>query len=148
MPAERLTLEVTEQAFARNLRPVERAVSLLAEAGIDIAVDDFGTGYSTLHYLQRLRPSILKIDRSFIADVDSSRASRALVSALTTMALTLGLRVVAEGIETAEQLALLQAMGCPLGQGYLFSRAVPIGEAEALLEQARWERSWSQDAVG
>ena len=66
------------------------------------------------------------------------------------MALSLGLRVVAEGIETAEQLALLREMGCQIGQGYLFSRAVPIGEAEALLEQAPWEESWAErpDAVG
>jgi EAL domain-containing protein (putative c-di-GMP-specific phosphodiesterase class I) len=111
-------LEVTEQAFARNLRPAEPAVSLLADAGMDVAV------------------------------LDTSRASRDLVSALTTMALTLGLRVVAEGIETAEQLALLHVMGCTLGQGYLLSRAAPIGDAEVLREQAPWERTWAEDAVG
>ena len=151
MPATRVTLEITEQAFARNLRPVEDAVAALALAGVHIAVDDFGTGYSTLRYLQRLRPSILKIDRSFISGIDTSGESHQLVSAIATMALTLGLRVVAEGIETPEQLALLQSMGCQLGQGWLFSRAVPIGEAETLLEQAPWERTWAdnvQDAVG
>ncbi len=146
LPASRVTLEITEQAFARNLRPVEDAVASLALAGIHIAVDDFGTGYSTLRYLQRLRPSILKIDRSFVSGIDKSGESHQLVSAIATMALTLGLSVVAEGIETPEQLALLQEMGCQLGQGYLFSRAVPIGEAEALLEQAPWEESWAENA--
>ena len=77
-----------------------------------------------------------------------SGESHQLVSAIVTMALTLGLRVVAEGIETAEQLALLREMGCQLGQGYLFSRAVPIGEAETLLEQAPWDQSWAWHAVG
>ena len=77
-----------------------------------------------------------------------SGESHQLVSAIVTMALTLGLRVVAEGIETAEQLALLREMGCQLGQGYLFSRAVPIGEAETLLEQTPWDQSWVSHAVG
>ena len=148
LPATRVTLEITEQALARNLRAVEDTVASLALAGIRIAVDDFGTGYSTLRYLQRLRPSILKIDRSFISGIDTSGESHQLVSAIVTMALTLGLRIVAEGIETAEQLALLRAMGCQLGQGYLFSRAVPIGEAETLLEQAPWDQSWAWHAVG
>ncbi len=150
LPSTRVTLEITEQAFARNLRPVEDAVASLALAGTHIAVDDFGTGYSTLRYLQRLRPSILKIDRSFIAGIDRSGESHQLVAAIATMALTLGLQIVAEGIETAEQLALLQQMGCHLGQGFLFSRAVPIGEAETLLERAPWEHMWAldvQDAV-
>jgi diguanylate cyclase (GGDEF)-like protein len=146
LPPDRVTLEITEQAFARNLRPVEDAVASLALAGVHIAVDDFGTGYSTLRYLQRLRPSILKIDRSFISGIDTSGESHQLVSAIATMALTLGLQIVAEGIETPEQLSLLQAMGCQLGQGYLFSRAVPIGDAETLLEQAPWEKTWAEDA--
>ncbi len=145
---EQLTLEVTEQAFARNLRPIEDAVTALADAGIHIAVDDFGTGYSTLRYLQRLHPSILKIDRSFVADVALSPTSHRLVSALTKMARSLGLRVVAEGIETEEQLELLRAMGCHLGQGFLFSRAVPIGEAERLLDEAPWARVWRRESVG
>jgi diguanylate cyclase (GGDEF)-like protein len=148
LPATRVTLEITEQALARNLRAVEDAVGSLALAGIRIAVDDFGTGYSTHRYLQRLRPSILKIDRSCISGIDMSGESHQLVSAIVTMALTLGLRVVAEGIETAEQLELLREMGCQLGQGYLFSRAVPIGEAETLLEQTPWDQSWMWHAVG
>ena len=146
LPPNRVTLEITEQAFARNLRPVEDAVASLALAGVHIAVDDFGTGYSTLRYLQRLRPSILKIDRSFISGIDVSGESHQLVSAIATMALTLGLNIVAEGIETPEQLALLSEMGCQLGQGFLFSRAVPIGEAETLLERAPWNESWTSGA--
>ncbi len=146
LPPNRVTLEITEQAFARNLRPVEDAVASLALAGVHIAVDDFGTGYSTLRYLQRLRPSILKIDRSFISGIDTSGESHQLVSAIATMALTLGLNIVAEGIETPEQLALLQAMGCQIGQGFLFSRAVPIGEAETLLERSPWAQTWTSGA--
>lgn len=148
LPAERLTLEVTEQAFARNLRPVEDAVAALADAGIAIAVDDFGTGYATMRYLQRLRPTVLKIDRSFVADMTTSPTSGDLVSALATMALTLGLKVVAEGIETPEQLARLRDLGCQRGQGYLFSPAVPIGEAETLLERPPWAEQWPLASVG
>jgi diguanylate cyclase len=148
LPPSRLTLEVTEQAFAQNLRPIEIAVGALSKVGINIAVDDFGTGYSTMRYLQQLHPSILKIDRSFIAEVTSNPASHKLVSALTTMALTLGLRIVAEGIETEEQFAVLRGMGCHLGQGFLFSPAVPIGQAERLLDETPWAPALRRASAG
>jgi EAL domain-containing protein (putative c-di-GMP-specific phosphodiesterase class I) len=128
-----LMLEITEHAFAKNLKPVEEAVTRLAAAEIAIAIDDFGTGYSTLHYLERLQPSVMKIDRSFISGDTVTEASRRLVGSLITMAKVLGLRLIAEGIETSEQLDFLREVGCGLGQGYLFSRPVDLEETERLL---------------
>lgn len=130
---EQLMLEVTEQAFTSNLAPIEAAVRRLAAAGVTIAIDDFGTGYSTLRYVRRLQPRTMKIDRSFIAEAPRDEAACRLVDAVHTMGKTLELRIVAEGIETAEQLRFLQEIGCEFGQGYLFSPAVPAEEMERLL---------------
>ncbi|HET9720076.1 MAG TPA: bifunctional diguanylate cyclase/phosphodiesterase [Solirubrobacteraceae bacterium] len=129
-----LMLEITEHAVARNLEAVEAAASRLRAAGIAIAVDDFGMGYSALHYLERLAPNAIKLDRSFLADQSRGGGSHRLLSALITMASGLGLRLVAEGIETEEELALLMRAGCEIGQGYLFSRPVPLEQVEQLLD--------------
>jgi EAL domain-containing protein (putative c-di-GMP-specific phosphodiesterase class I) len=135
-----LTLEITEHSFASNVTPVQDAVAQLTEAGIAIAIDDFGTGYSTLRYLQRLGPKVLKIDRSFVAELATDAAARKLISAVHTMAQTLGLRVVAEGIETIDQLAFLRSIGCALGQGCVFSPPVPASALPALLERSHEHR--------
>jgi diguanylate cyclase (GGDEF)-like protein len=136
LPPEQLMLEVTEQAFASDLTPIEAQLARLAAANVTVAIDDFGTGYSTLRSVRRLRPRIMKIDRSFISELPGDEAACRLVSAVHTMAATLGLRMVAEGIETRAQLQFLQGIGCELGQGYLFSRAVPVEEIEPLLTEA------------
>ncbi len=130
---DQVALEITEQSYASNLTPVEDALAQLSAAGITVAIDDFGTGYSTLRYLQRLRPKVVKIDRSFIADLATDAAARQLVSAVHTMGQTLGLRVVAEGIETPAQLEFLQGINCQLAQGYLFSPPKPVDEIPAIL---------------
>jgi diguanylate cyclase (GGDEF)-like protein len=134
---EQLNLEVTEQAFASHLSEVAGAVLGLAEVGVSIAIDDFGTGYSNFRYLQRLHPSAIKLDRGFIADLPNSLPTQRLVAAVVTMAAALDLRLIAEGIETAEQRDLLREMGCEFGQGYLFSRPVPVDEARRLLSAER-----------
>jgi diguanylate cyclase (GGDEF)-like protein len=133
---DRLMLEVTEQAFTADLAPIEAALQRLSAAGVTIAIDDFGTGYSTLRYVRRLRPHTIKIDRSFIAGLSDDQAACKLVDAVHTMAEMLELRMAAEGIETEEQLRFLRAIGCEFGQGYLFSRAVPVDELESLLAEA------------
>jgi EAL domain-containing protein (putative c-di-GMP-specific phosphodiesterase class I) len=99
----------------------------LVERGVRLSLDDFGTGYSSLSYLQQLPVSELKIDRSFVARLDDEDAghARALVASIVALARSLGLDLVAEGIETEAQLAELAALGCRVGQGYLVSRPVP-----------------------
>jgi diguanylate cyclase (GGDEF)-like protein len=133
--ADQLVLEITEQAFEADLEPVAEAVGRLAGAGVSIAVDDFGTGYSSLRYLQRLRLEIMKIDRTFVAEMMTCNTSRDLVSAVAAMGTTLGLQVIAEGIETIDQLRILQEINCELGQGYLFSPPMHVSDMARLLER-------------
>ncbi|HET7524116.1 MAG TPA: bifunctional diguanylate cyclase/phosphodiesterase, partial [Acidimicrobiales bacterium] len=135
LAADQLVLEITEQAFETDLEPVAEAVGRLAAAGVSIAVDDFGTGYSSLRYLQRLSLEIMKIDRTFVSEVMSCATSRDLVSAVAAMGSTLGLQVIAEGIETIDQLRVLQEINCELGQGYLFSPPMDVSDMARLLEQ-------------
>jgi EAL domain-containing protein (putative c-di-GMP-specific phosphodiesterase class I) len=105
----------------------------LRALGIQISVDDFGTGYSSLSYLQRFHYDSLKIDRSFVSQVDSPGESRAIVETILNLANSLGIGVVAEGIETADQVDHLRKMQCPHGQGYWFSRPLAVPAAEELL---------------
>jgi EAL domain-containing protein (putative c-di-GMP-specific phosphodiesterase class I) len=135
LPPEQLMLEVTEQAFTADLTPIVAALARLSGAGVTIAIDDFGTGYSTLRYVRRLRPGTIKIDRSFIVELPDDDAACRLVDAVHTMAEMLELRTAAEGIETEAQLRFLRGIGCQLGQGYLFSAAVPAEEMEPLLAE-------------
>jgi diguanylate cyclase (GGDEF)-like protein/PAS domain S-box-containing protein len=130
-----LVLEITETAIMEQL---DAAITLLTELrrlGVRLALDDFGTGYSSLSYLQRLPVDILKIDRSFVAGVARSTEDSALARGILTLGQTLGLETVAEGIETAEQLAALRALGCQLGQGYFFARPLGPAAVDALLER-------------
>jgi diguanylate cyclase (GGDEF)-like protein len=127
-PADQLTLEVTESAIMTDAPHAVDLLTNLRDHGIAIAIDDFGTGYSSLAYLKRLPVSILKIDRSFIDQVTDDPDSRAIAASIVDLANALGLRTVAEGIETAEQAAVMLQLGCPSGQGFLWSAAVPAGE--------------------
>lgn len=131
-PAHCLELEVTESALLSN---INRAIGLLESIralGLSLSIDDFGTGYSSLAYLRRLPLDTLKIDRSFIQDVVNSSPDREIVHAIIAMAHALHLKVVAEGVETVEQLAFLQERGCDQVQGYLFSKPVPLAEIISL----------------
>jgi diguanylate cyclase (GGDEF)-like protein/PAS domain S-box-containing protein len=130
-----LVLEITETAIMEQLDAAITILTELRRLGVRLALDDFGTGYSSLSYLQRLPVDILKIDRSFVAGVARSIEDSALARGILTLAQTLGLETIAEGIETAEQLAALRELGCQLGQGYFFARPLGPAAVDALLER-------------
>jgi diguanylate cyclase (GGDEF)-like protein/PAS domain S-box-containing protein len=125
LPEGALTLEVTESVFMSNRQAAAQTLARLSALGARIAIDDFGTGYSSLSYLHQFPAQVLKIDRSFIARMDGLPENEAVTSAVITLGRKLGLGLVAEGIETPLQAARLRALGCDLGQGYLFSRPQP-----------------------
>ena len=133
LPDQLMEIEITESTMIDDFDRVCRIVEALTDAGIKVAMDDFGTGYSSLASLNRLPISTLKIDRAFTKDVDWDRASRAVASAIISLAAELGLDVVAEGVETREQLNVLRALKCTVVQGFLTGRPVPADEAAELL---------------
>lgn len=134
LPKGSIEFEITEQAMLDNLATAEPLLCKLTEAGFKLTLDDFGTGYSSLTHLQRLPISKIKIDRSFVARLEQERTSREIISALARLASGLDLEIVAEGVEKHSQMRLLNELGCPVQQGYLFSPAVP---APRLIEWMR-----------
>jgi EAL domain-containing protein (putative c-di-GMP-specific phosphodiesterase class I) len=133
LPAAALALEITESALMDESELVAENLRGLKELGVGLVLDDFGTGYSSLAYLRRFPIDAIKIDRRFIAGLGRDTDDTTIVEAIVRMAAGLRLDVVAEGIETAEQMAILDAMGCRRGQGYLFSPAVSPVAAAGLL---------------
>ena len=136
IPPQCLDLELTESSLAFEIDAAREVLSRLQALHIGLKLDDFGTGYSSLSYLHRLHFDSLKIDRSFIDRLESDSESRAIVEAILNLARTLHMTVVAEGIETEEQLAKLIDLGCVTGQGFLFSKPVAAEFAELLLAPA------------
>ncbi|MBT9488706.1 MAG: EAL domain-containing protein [Rubrivivax sp.] len=127
LPPAALMLEITESVMAARDPGIEATLACLHSAGLEVAIDDFGTGFSSLAYLDQLQVKALKIDRSFTERLAPGNRTLALCDAITAMAHRLGLVVVAEGVETAEQQTLLRGIGCDFAQGYLFSRPAPPG---------------------
>jgi len=140
VPAGSLDLEITESIIIHRSEEVIARFQALDDMGVRISIDDFGTGYSSLSYLKRLAIHQLKIDQSFVRDISSDPDDAAIVSAIIAIAHSLGLEVVAEGVETAELLAFLKSLGCDAAQGYYFSKPLPGEEFTQLL------RSFSQQA--
>ncbi len=125
-PAERLELEITEQAFMHNEEEAVATIAALRDNGVRVALDDYGAGYSSLRYLKRLPVNALKIDRSFVQTMVTDRADQAIVRSTVALAHTLDLGVVAEGVEDRHTLDALGAMGCDAAQGYYLSRPLPM----------------------
>jgi EAL domain-containing protein (putative c-di-GMP-specific phosphodiesterase class I) len=132
-----LELELTESAIMDDAEKSASTLEFLSTMGVHISIDDFGTGYSSLSYLRRFPLDKLKIDRSFVRDLMSNPDDASIVKAIISLAHNLRLRVVAEGVETAEQLAFLRELGCDQYQGFFCSPAVPAPAFEALLLKTR-----------
>jgi EAL domain-containing protein (putative c-di-GMP-specific phosphodiesterase class I) len=138
--SESLELEITETAMGSDPRHMESALVRFHKGGLKIALDDFGTGYSSLSRLKHLPIHTLKIDQSFVDGIPDDEDDTAIVTATMQLAHSLGLRSLAEGIETKEQWEWLRKRGCQYGQGYYFSRPVPATDIPKLLERA--QRGW------
>jgi diguanylate cyclase (GGDEF)-like protein len=134
-----LEIELTEHVLLTENMEVRARLKALKELGVKLAIDDFGTGYSNMNYLTRLKVDVLKLDKSFISQVNTSNDSRVIVTAIIEMANVLGMTVIAEGIESTEQRDLLKQLGCSLGQGFLWSRAIPTVALMQFLDDSQQE---------
>jgi len=137
LPATSLEIELTESLMMENVDAAIATMRELKAMGVQLSIDDFGTGYSSLSYLKRFPVDVLKIDQSFVRDIENDTNSTAMVAAIISLSHDLGLRVIAEGVETEAQLAYLRSRGCDEVQGYLFSRPVPAREFEQMLRDSR-----------
>jgi diguanylate cyclase (GGDEF)-like protein len=151
LPPEALEIEITESIAMRNVARSAEILRNLRDLGVRISLDDFGTGYSSLSYLKTLPVDTVKLDQSFVRDITTDRGDAAIATAIIAMAHSLELRVVAEGVETEEQLDFLRVHGCDTVQGFLFGPPVPPEELEAMIERqvplARAETVGDSDAA-
>ncbi|HTF98721.1 MAG TPA: EAL domain-containing protein [Cellvibrio sp.] len=130
-----LELELTESMLMSDMDASIQVLQAFRDQGYRIAIDDFGTGFSCLNYLRRLPVNILKIDQSFIRDMQTDGASLAIVTSIIRLAESLGMETIAEGVETAEESAVLAGQGCQLMQGYYFSKPLPVPQFEEWLQR-------------
>jgi len=132
-----LEIELTESLFMSDVTPAVELLHRMKALGVNLSIDDFGTGYSSLSYLSRFPIDVLKIDRSFVADITRDANDEAIVTSIIALAHNLKLAVIAEGVETGEQLDYLRRHGCDEMQGYYFSRPLPAADFEQLLVEGR-----------
>jgi EAL domain-containing protein (putative c-di-GMP-specific phosphodiesterase class I) len=136
---ELLTLEMTETVFMEAVHSVVENLQALKDSGVRLGIDDFGTGYSSLTYLRNFPIDVVKVDRSFVAELDDHPQDQAIVSAVVELGHTLDLTTIAEGVETERQLELLRVLGCDLAQGFHFARPRPPDEiTELILTSPAW----------
>jgi len=128
-----LTFELTESTLMQNPEQIRALLIRLKELGVSVSIDDFGTGYSSLSYLKKLPADNIKIDISFVRDITTNADDGAIVSSIVSMAHNLRMKTIAEGVETEEQLKILNILRCDMAQGFYFSKAVPTETVEAML---------------
>ncbi len=135
VPAEHLVIEITESLLLGDEFDVMKKLNRLQEAGVSLALDDFGTGYSAMLYLKKFNIDFLKIDRSFVRDLETDPNDRAIAEAIVVMAHKLGLKTIAEGVETEDQKAILAEVGCDYLQGFLYAKPMPVDDFISLVQQ-------------
>jgi EAL domain-containing protein (putative c-di-GMP-specific phosphodiesterase class I) len=138
IPAELFEIEITENLLLSETVGVVEKMRQLRNRGVRIAIDDFGTRYSSLNYLRSLPVSAIKIDQSFVRDLSVKQGTSPIISAIVGIAQGFGLHLLAEGVESEDQLNILSSLGCEEMQGYLFSRPVPAGEIKDILTGMAW----------
>ncbi|HVF67493.1 MAG TPA: EAL domain-containing protein, partial [Pyrinomonadaceae bacterium] len=138
LPASNLKLEITESMVMENIDTAIGMLTQLRNLGVGLSIDDFGTGYSSLSYLHRFPIDTLKIDRSFVTQMTDNTENAEIVRTIVTLARSLDMNVIAEGVETRAQLTQLRDLGCDFGQGYLFSKAVSAPAALELLAKSEF----------
>jgi EAL domain-containing protein (putative c-di-GMP-specific phosphodiesterase class I) len=134
IPLESLELELTEGVLIASLEMLQEKIRTVQQMGISISIDDFGTGYSSLSRIRNLQINKVKIDQSFIQDLENSKGDKKIVEAIIHMAQGLNVKVVAEGVETAEQLNILRSINCDIAQGFLLSRPLKNEKLIELLD--------------
>lgn len=139
-----LKLEITESAVMDNAEDAASTLQALRQIGVQLSIDDFGTGYSSLSYLHRFPIDTLKIDRSFVMRMGAKGENSEIVKTINTLAQNLGLNVIAEGVETIEQLETLRTLGCSYGQGYFFAKPLPLEEIDELM---RARTNWLPEGI-
>ncbi|NER82230.1 MAG: EAL domain-containing protein [Leptolyngbya sp. SIO1D8] len=144
LPGEYIQLEITESMIMRDVEASHEFMLKLKALGIQLAIDDFGTGYSSLSYLHRFPTDTLKIDQSFVSSMENSSEDREIVQTIISLGQKLNMDLVAEGISSSQQLALLKAANCQFGQGYHFAKPLPAKDATALLEK---RNGWLEKAL-
>jgi EAL domain-containing protein (putative c-di-GMP-specific phosphodiesterase class I) len=132
-----MEIELTEGLVMKDTEATQRELALLKQIGLRISIDDFGTGYSCLSYLRRFPIDVLKIDRSFVHEIGVSRDGESIIDAIISLAKSLRLDTVAEGVETQDQMNFLLDRGCHVAQGYLFGKPMEPGRIEPLLAELR-----------
>ncbi|MAT52414.1 MAG: diguanylate phosphodiesterase, partial [Porticoccaceae bacterium] len=133
-PPSMLEVEITESTLMEQPEAAQEELSVLRAKGVSIAIDDFGSGFSSLNYLKRFTVDLLKIDREFVIDCVTDKNDQAIITGIVTLAKSLGLKVIAEGVETAEQAAFLTNIGCDYAQGYFFGKPAPAEEINRGIE--------------
>jgi EAL domain-containing protein (putative c-di-GMP-specific phosphodiesterase class I) len=141
MPAHLLELEVTESALMLDVSKTQSMLSQLKAAGICISIDDFGTGYSSLSYLKKFQVDVLKIDKSFVHEMLTDRGDMEIVKAVISLAQSMNLQLIAEGIELEAQKDKLLELGCQMGQGYFFSKPLSAADFKTYLQQQYGQQS-------
>jgi EAL domain-containing protein (putative c-di-GMP-specific phosphodiesterase class I) len=136
IPPSCIVVEITEGLLMDDRIEVQEKLLAFRDAGIQVSLDDFGTGYSAMSYLQRFDIDYLKIDQSFVRNMANSHGDQAIAEAIIVMAHKLGIKVVAEGVETVEQRDMLLAAGCDFGQGYLFAKPMPADQFDQYLRDS------------
>ena len=136
VPAKNLEIEITESIMIDSVDKALQCIGEIKKMGIKIAIDDFGTGYSSLSYLNKFPADLLKVDKSFIDKMNSSKSSRQYVSAIISMGHIMGFDVISEGVEQPEQVETLKEIGCDFVQGFIWGKPLPAEEAERLVVES------------